>query len=89
MGWLFKKKAKSIMSNLTDEQKKRLEEEAKKIREGFKVIQIAEDPTTGNLSVNVIQNVKSQIEAVGIIYKGLKLMEHEFDKVQQNRIITR
>ena len=87
MGWLFKKKKRSIMTNLTEEQKQRLEEEAKKIREGFKVMQIAEDPTTGNLSVNVIQNVRSQIEAVGILYKGLVLMEDEFHKTQQNRII--
>jgi len=88
MGWLFKKKKKSILSNLTEEQKKRLEEEAKKIREGFRVIQIVEDPTTGNLSVNTIQNIRTPIEAVGILYKGLKLMEHEFNKIQQNRIIT-
>ena len=87
--WNFKKKKRSIMTNLTEEQKQRLEEEAKKIREGFKVIQIAEDPITGNLSVNVIQNVRSQIEAIGIIYKGLKLIEHEFKKSQDSRIITR
>ena len=98
-GWFFKKQKKSIMAHLTDEQKKRLEAEAteqqKKSEEAakqraaaFKVVQIAEDPVTGNLSVNVIQNIKSQIEVMGIIYKGLKLIECEFNKAQQNRIIT-
>ena len=89
MGWNFRKK-KSVMSNLTEEQKKRLEEEAKKVASAFKVIQIAEDPISGNLSVNVVQNVRSQIEVMGIIFKALKLIECEFNKSQQqSRIVTR
>lgn len=96
MGWNFFKKKKSVLSmhkdiqkNMTEEEKKKLAEETKKIAEAFKVIQVIEDPTTGNISVNVIQNVRSQIEAIGIIYKGLKLMENEFNKAQQSRIVTR